>query len=330
VEDPSQAVSPQPTNDRREELPAWIRHVIYWVVALGVISLSAFDGSVHPANSFGVEELVFLIAVFIGFSALVINKLEVTLREWDQVSVARTISRSLVAFTFALGIVAGVLVLNRRWVHIEACRTVGGLETCRGPASPQQVLGMLAWHAANVVPVLDIPHSLEWQRPARSANAFVGASILVVRLWVAIGILVVLKRVWDRWGPGGPGQRFHIQPTLLTWPGVRRAGLPRQSPPLTPSHRRRRRRLDPVRPNSAAHRGITGASLSRPRRQLNSRPSAFRRMCESTRVHRRPPEQARRRARASWRPRSFPRITAVVSNALARSESAVPGSANAT
>jgi hypothetical protein len=45
-------------------------------------------------------------------------------------------------------------------VHIEACRTVGELETCR-QASPRQVLGMLAWHAANVVPVLDIPHSLE-------------------------------------------------------------------------------------------------------------------------------------------------------------------------
>ena len=57
---------------------------------------------------------------------------------------------------------------------------------------------MLAWHAANVVPVLDIPHSLEWPRPARSANAAVGASILALRLWVAIGVLAVLKRLWDK------------------------------------------------------------------------------------------------------------------------------------
>jgi hypothetical protein len=85
----------------------------------------------------------------------------VALLAQDQVSVARTISRSLVAFTFVLGIVAGALILNRQWVHIEACHMVGQLETCRGPASPRQVLGMLAWHAANVVPVLDIPHSLE-------------------------------------------------------------------------------------------------------------------------------------------------------------------------
>ena len=36
------------------------------------------------------------------------------------------------------------------------------------------------------------------------------------------------------------------------WPGVRRAGLPRPSPALTPGQRRRRRRLDLVRLNSAA------------------------------------------------------------------------------
>jgi len=183
------------------------RHVLYWVIALGVISLSAFDGRAHPANSFDVVQLVILIFFLILGIALAIQKLGVMLREWDQVSVTRTVSRSLVAFTFVLGIVAGALILNRRWVHIEACRTVGQLETCRGPASPRQVLGMLAWHAANVVPVLDIPHSLEWQRPARSANAFAGASILALRLLVAIGILGLAKRLWDKWGPGGSSPR---------------------------------------------------------------------------------------------------------------------------
>jgi hypothetical protein len=89
-------------------------------------------------------------------------------------------------------------------VHIEACRTVDELEACQGQASPRQVLGLLAWHAANVVPVLDFTHSLEWQRPARSADAVVGASVLAVRLWVAIGILGVLRRLWDKWGPVGP------------------------------------------------------------------------------------------------------------------------------
>ena len=169
-----------------------------------------------------------------------------TLRKWEQLGAARTTSRCLVIFTCLLGFVAIVLFEARRWgVHIEACRTVGELETCRGQASPRQVLGMLAWHAANVVPVLDIPHSLEWHRPARSANAVVGASILALRLWVAIGVLAVLKRLWDKWGPGGNlVEPSHIQRALLTWPGVRRAGLPRQSLALTPGQRRRRRHLE--------------------------------------------------------------------------------------
>jgi hypothetical protein len=92
---------------------------------------------------------------------------------------------------------------------IEACRTVGELETCQGQASPRQVLGMLAWHAANVVPVLDITNSLEWHRPARSANAVVGVSIFLIRLWVAIGILGVLKLLWDKWGPSGSNREKH-------------------------------------------------------------------------------------------------------------------------
>ena len=54
-------------------------------------------------------------------------------------------------FTCLLSFVAIVLFEARRWGRIETCRTVGELETCRGQASPRQVLGMLAWHAANVV-----------------------------------------------------------------------------------------------------------------------------------------------------------------------------------
>jgi hypothetical protein len=137
--------------------------------------------------------------------------LVVTLRQWEQVGVAVTISRSLALFAGLLGFVAAVLFYARRWgVHIEACPTVGELETCQGQASPRQVLGMLAWHAANVVPALDITHSLEWTRPARSADPVVGASILAVRLWVAIGILGVLKRLWDKWGPVGPSPKTTI------------------------------------------------------------------------------------------------------------------------
>ena len=185
------------------ERSVWIRHPVYWAFALGVISLTAFDGTTGAAPPHS-GDLVFLawLVVFVIIVAIIF--LVFTLREWEQVGALRTTSRSLVLFISLLGFVAVVLFYARRWgVHIEACRTVGEVETCHGQASPQQVLGMLAWHAANVVPGLDITHSLEWQRPARSAHAVVGASVLAVRLWVAIGILGVLKLLWDKWGPVG-------------------------------------------------------------------------------------------------------------------------------
>jgi hypothetical protein len=179
------------------ERPWWLRHLVYWAVALGAISLTAFNetaGAVPVYSSppwlFVVFGFVFIIEAIVGLVFLY--------REWWQLSPVRTLSRSLVLFTFVLGTLAALLFFARRWgVHIEACHTVRETETCQGQASPQQVLGMLAWHAADLVPVLDIPHSLEWSRPARSAHVVVGVSIITVRLWVAIGILAVLKRLWD-------------------------------------------------------------------------------------------------------------------------------------
>ena len=177
------------------------------MIALGVISLTAFDRSTAPGSApstSGVEYFAWfgwLVVVVILFA---IRGLISTLRDWEQLGAARTTSRSLVLFACLLGFVAVALFYARRWgVHIEACRTVSDLETCGGQASPQQVLGMLAWHAANVVPVLDITSSLEWHRAARSADPIVGASIIALRLWVAIGILGVLKRLWDKWEKGG-------------------------------------------------------------------------------------------------------------------------------
>jgi hypothetical protein len=174
-----------------------------------MISISTFDRTTSAAHG-DVEMFVFLIWIFFAVFASAIVYLVRTLRNWEQLGAAQTISRSLLIFTFLLGFVAFGLFEARRWgVHIEACRTASELETCQGQASPRQVLGMLAWHAANVVPGLDITQSLEWHRPARSANAIVGASILALRLWVAIGILGVLKRLWDKWGPGGSSQEEH-------------------------------------------------------------------------------------------------------------------------
>jgi hypothetical protein len=70
------------------------------------------------------------------------------------------------------------------------------------------------------------------------------------------------------------------------WPGVRQAGLLKAEPGADDGPgAAQRRRLDPVRPYSAVHR-----HRSRPRRQLNSRPSVF----QGTELPR--PDQAQRNA----------------------------------
>jgi hypothetical protein len=139
---------------------------------------------------------------FVVFGAVFILEAGVAVglvyREAGLVSAGRTLSRSLLVTTVILASLAAFLFYAG--VDIEACRTVAEVETCQVPASPRQMLLMLAWHAANVVPALDITDTLGWSRPARSAHPVVAASILAVRLSVVIGILAVLKRLWDKVG----------------------------------------------------------------------------------------------------------------------------------
>ena len=203
--------SPQPSGVIKRGMQTWqFRHVLGWAFVLGLIFVVAIDTTTIAAHG-DVEMLAWLLWILLLVVASAAVYHVRTLRNWEQLGAAQTVSRTLLIFTLLLGFLAFGLFEARRWgVHIEACRTVGELETCQGQASPRQVLGMLAWHAANVVPVLDITNTLGWHRPARSANAAVGASIFVIRLWVAIGILGVLKLLWDKWGPsassrGKPG-----------------------------------------------------------------------------------------------------------------------------
>jgi hypothetical protein len=185
--------------------PTWLKHLVYWAVALFLLVGPLADGEPAYANPSSWWVLVLFGVVFIidaGAAIFLVN------RESEQVNAGEALSRSLLVFTFILGSLAIFLFIAG--VDIEPCRTVAGVETCQGQASPRQMLAMLAWHAANVVPALDITDVLEWSRPARSAQPVVAASILVVRLSVVIVILAVLKRLWDKWsagsGPKPPGQ----------------------------------------------------------------------------------------------------------------------------
>lgn len=182
------------------ERPTWARHVTYWVVALGLLSLSLFDGDAGPTIASN-DDLLTFVWIVMGILAVAVAALIFTLREWNSVGLLRTVSRSLVLFTFILGFAASWLFFARGFgVEIDACRLLEGQETCRGQASPQQVLGMLGWQAADVVPVLQITESFGWDRPARSESSVVGAAVVIIRLWLAIGVLAIVKRIWDGWG----------------------------------------------------------------------------------------------------------------------------------
>jgi len=182
------------------ERPIWARHATYWVVALGLLSLSLFDADAGPPIESN-DDLVTFVWIVMGVLAIAVAALIFTLREWNSVGLFRTVSRSLVLFAFILGFAASWLFFARGFgVEIEACRLLEGQETCRGQASPQQVLGMLGWQAADVVPVLQITESFGWDRPARSESSVVGSAVVIIRLWLAIGVLAIVKRIWDGWG----------------------------------------------------------------------------------------------------------------------------------
>ncbi|MGH2703214.1 MAG: hypothetical protein ACRDJT_11050 [Actinomycetota bacterium] len=182
------------------ERPTWARHVTYWVVALGLLSPTMFDADEGPTTASNDDLLTFAWFVM-GILAIAVAALIFTLREWNSVGLVRTVSRSLVLFTFILGFAASWLYFARRFgVEINACRLIAEQEICRDQASPQQVLGMLSWQAADVVPVLQITDSFGWDRPARSESTVVGAAVVIIRLWLAIGVLAIVKRIWDGWG----------------------------------------------------------------------------------------------------------------------------------
>jgi hypothetical protein len=182
------------------ERPLWVRHATYWAFALGLLALSVFDDEtreISNANA-ALENLAWIVILILVMAVVCFIY---TLKEWEDVGVLRTLSRSLFLFTVLLGLGAIVLFYasSRGGPEINACHVVESQEVCQSQASPREVLGMLAWYAADVVPVLDIPDSFAWERPARSESGLVGGTILLVRLWVAIGVLGIIKRIWDKW-----------------------------------------------------------------------------------------------------------------------------------
>ena len=108
------SVSPPGGVIRRGMRTVWFRHAVCWVIALFVISVAAIDRTTAPApaHSSDAASFAWVTTVIILFA---IVGLVITLRQWEQVGAAVTISRSLALFAGLLGFVAAVLVYARRW-----------------------------------------------------------------------------------------------------------------------------------------------------------------------------------------------------------------------
>ena len=107
------------------ERPTWARHLTYWVVALGLLSLSLFDTDAGPATSSN-DDLSSFVWIVMGILSIGVAALIFTLREWNAVGLPRTVSRSLVLFTFILGFAASWLFFARGFgVEINGCRALG-------------------------------------------------------------------------------------------------------------------------------------------------------------------------------------------------------------
>lgn len=185
-------------------MPRWLRHALSWALAGGLLALAWFDTS-EPATTPGPGDdwPGFVVLVVFATTALVVG-LVTLLRDWERIGPVPAFSRSVVLFALLLVLLTAALSLSREWgVHIPACRTVAGVERCGGEATAREVLGMLAWNAADVVPALDIPASFTWSRPARSDDALVGVALVLVRLWVVVGVPGVVRRLWTQWSTLG-------------------------------------------------------------------------------------------------------------------------------
>lgn len=201
-------------------IPWWVWHGLSWALACGLLAIAFRDESKPASTPAPGDDPVGLVVLVVGLLACLVLGLVYLLRQWERIGPMPGFSLSVVLFAGLLLIVTGALSVSREWgVHIPSCHVVAGAEECAGEATGREILGLLAWNAADVVPALDIPSSVEWSRPARSDDALVGLSLIVVRLWVVVGVLGVVRRLWSHWETGAPRKSVVATPDGVDGPG---------------------------------------------------------------------------------------------------------------
>lgn len=171
------------------ERPDWLRHLVYWSAAIGLLVLGLSDDETRVSNErpnlvpLIVLTLTALLAL--GYGAWAIRQ------DIDRLPPWRTTSRVLVLMTFVVGTASLIMVLVR--ADIDQCAGFG----C-DPATPRNLIGLFTWHAADVVPGLSIPEASHWAEPATPTDFTAGTAIVFVRLFTVGVLLASAKRLWDR------------------------------------------------------------------------------------------------------------------------------------
>jgi len=141
------AASRKPTGGKAV---CWTRHSVYWAIALVLILpwSPLTDTTPAPAQSTRWRSIAWFAWLVVAVILIAIAGLPVHAPAMGAARRRADPSRCLVVSLALLGFVAIVLFEARRWgVHIEACHTVGELETCQGQASTAAGAWQLAWHA---------------------------------------------------------------------------------------------------------------------------------------------------------------------------------------
>ncbi len=132
----------------------------------------------------------------LGLIGLVFLALEIT-RGLVCTPFWQSMSRILVSIAFFIGLLA--LLLSGVRAEVYACRgdPCGGSDEPATRASPYDLVELLAWHSADVIPALDLTGALEWDRPATLSDPLARTAAGAIRVFViviAVGVLAQLRR----------------------------------------------------------------------------------------------------------------------------------------
>jgi hypothetical protein len=170
-----------------------IVHVVFGAV-VGVIAivlgamLFSDGGRLVLGSGFALSPLMEAIAVRepVAVDATTDAERRVRRRRIDAVESLLTIlSFAILAFSSVLAFLAA----NGYGVHVTPARL-------HGWAAQRAAFVFVLWHLADLVPFLDVPHTVHWQLHHDFTDHWSGVLVLVLKVFVAVPILRTAAKLW--------------------------------------------------------------------------------------------------------------------------------------